>query len=125
MKPMSFAGPASVQALDEPILVNCLGLGSRKVWPDEALHGRKGQLALLKAQPHLHYLYSGIGYMFPRQDHLVVGGSVEYPSVSGEDDTPDPAMGLQMIKIVQAVFAGALPLPPWLAGAGGVVDQET
>jgi len=125
MKTMSFKGAASVQALEEPILVNCLGLGSRKVWPDDALHGRKGQLALLKAQPHLKYLYSGIGYMFPRQDHLVVGGSVEYPSAINEDDTPDPVMGMQMIRIVKAVFDGALPLPPWLAGAGGGIDQET
>jgi D-amino-acid oxidase len=116
----TFSGAADVQALPQSVVVNCLGLGAKDVWPDPNLMGRRGQLALLKAQPGLKYLYSGIGYVFPRQDHLVVGGTVELDQ--GVDATPDPVMGALMVKIVRAVFDGVLPAPTWLNGYDEAAD---
>lgn len=80
-----FANLADVLSLQERIIVNCMGLGSKKIWPDPALRPIKGQLALLRPQPALQYLYGQDGYMFPRTDAVVIGGSFE-----DEFDSPDP-----------------------------------
>lgn len=63
------------QKLQERIIVNCTGLGSGKIWPDKSLKAKKGNLVLLPAQPDLKYLYSGHGYLFPRKDCVVLGGT--------------------------------------------------
>ena len=84
-----FVGLEAVRQLREQVVVNCTGLGSRKIWPDCKLYPIKGQLALLQPQGELHYLYSSNGYVFPRQDAVVVGGSYEpWP----DDACPDAAM---------------------------------
>jgi D-amino-acid oxidase len=110
-----FSSPDEVQQLTEPVVVNCMALGSRGVWADTNLRGRKGVLALLRPQPNLHYLYSGIGYLFPRQDHLVIGGSLE---VEGSLDAAlsDMDKARLLVKVVRAVFQGAIPVPDWLSG---------
>ena len=110
------SSPAEIDALAEPVVVNCMGLGSRDVWPDLALRGIRGQLALLPPQPKLTYLFSGLGYMFPRRDHLVIGGSFTRLQPGDEDATPDPDMAWMMIRVMNAVFQGLLPLPEWLTG---------
>ncbi len=119
----SFSFSSQVAALDAATVVNCLGLGSRRVWPDPALQARKGVLAMLPPQPDLKYLYSGIGYMFPRTDHLVIGGSIEdegtYDTVISDDDK-----ARILVKIVRAVFQGALPAPLWLSGLDRISDGD-
>ena len=120
----TFANKSQIAALPGSAVVNCLGLGAREVWGDTRMQGIKGILAWLPPQPNLTYLYSGIGYLFPRSDHLVVGGSIEDLAVADENLTADPAMGYLMIKIMRAVFDGALPAPPWLSGIGRLTDQD-
>jgi glycine/D-amino acid oxidase-like deaminating enzyme len=120
----TFKTTSEVAALPGSAVVNCLGLGAREVWSDNKLQGIKGLLAWLPPQPNLTYLYSGIGYLFPRSDHLVVGGSIEDLTVGEENTTPDPAMGYLMIKIMQAVFDGGLPAPPWLSGIDRLTDKD-
>jgi len=120
----TFKDKSEVAALPGSAVVNCLGLGAREVWGGDKLQGIKGMLAWLPPQPNLTYLYSGIGYLFPRSDHLVVGGSIEDFMVADENTTPDPAMGYLMIKIMQAVFDGALPAPLWLSGIDRLTDQD-
>ena len=115
---------AEVEALPAPVIVNCLGLGSRGIWPDPALRGFKGQLALLPPQPALDYLYSGVGYMFPRTDYLVIGGSARRLEAGEDDETPDPAAGRQMLRLVRAVFQGAIPAPDWITGSNAVLEEE-
>ena len=119
----SFSDSSQVGALDVATVVNCMGLGSRRVWQDPALQARKGVLAMLPPQPELRYLYSGIGYMFPRADHLVIGGSIEE---EGTYDTvvSDEAKGRILVKIVRAVFQGALPAPLWLSGLDRISDSD-
>ena len=63
-------------SLTERIIVNCTGLGAMKLWSDPKVVPIKGQLAMLPAQPDLQYLYGQDGYMFPRTDHVVIGGTV-------------------------------------------------
>lgn len=118
-----FSSPDQISALRQPLVVNCLGLGARDVWADPNLRGRKGVLAMLKPQPSLQYLYSGIGYLFPRQDHLVVGGSLEFEDrVDGSLTDTDKAR--LIIKVVRAVFQGAIPVPDWLSGGSRIVGAD-
>ena len=49
----------------------------------------RGQLAILLPQPEIQYAYMGsAGYMFPRADGIVLGGTFE---LDQWDTTPDPA----------------------------------
>ena len=70
-------------------MFNCTGLGSYELFGDKDLIPVRGQLAILEPQPEVQYAYTGgPGYMFPRPDGILLGGTFE----SGEwDPTPDPA----------------------------------
>lgn len=108
-----FESKAEVLSLTERIIVNCTGLGSRLLFDDKNLDGLKGQLVLVKAQRNLDYLYSSdYTYVFPREDHVVVGGSYEYAAY----DPLDPLIGEGILQLAKRVFAGeATPddPPPW------------
>jgi D-amino-acid oxidase len=99
-----FSRATEVIALDENIIVDCTGLGARDIWQDSLVHPVKGQLVLLPPQPQLQYLYSGHGYLFPRQDSVVVGGSEE---TSFSDDKPDIEMCKTILARVRSVFSGS------------------
>jgi len=73
----TFSTLKEVLSLSEDIIVNCMGLGVKTIWNDPSLRPRKGQLAILPAQPLLTYLYSQSGYLFPRSDSVIIGGSIE------------------------------------------------
>lgn len=90
-----FRSATEVDALPQLVVINCTGLGSREIWPDERLHPLKGQLAILPPQPGLDYLFSDQrGYVFPRSDGVVVGGTYTY----NEDPTPNPEVGCRLIQ---------------------------
>jgi D-amino-acid oxidase len=89
-----------VSGLAETIVVNCTGLGSKTICKDRLMHPVKGQLVLLPAQPDLKYLFAGHhGYLFPRQDAVVVGGSEEM-------DVTDPTPNLRICKAILANMKG-------------------
>jgi glycine/D-amino acid oxidase-like deaminating enzyme len=75
--PKNFARLSQVMSLTEKVIVNCTGFGSKDLWNDSKLIPIKGQLAMLRAQLNLKYLYGQNGYMFPRTDHVVIGGTLE------------------------------------------------
>lgn len=103
-----------LESLDHDVLVNCLGLGAGAVMSDAAVVPVRGQLVMLKPQPHLNYLYGGPGYIFPRSDAVVVGGSFER-GVS--DPTPVPEMCAAILAAAKAPFepSGFLgPRPDWM-----------
>lgn len=87
--------------LEEKIIVNCTGLGAKVLCNDNKVQPVKGQLVLLPAQPNLQYLYSGFGYLFPRQDAVVVGGSEEDQFT---DDKPDLQRCKEILAKVKGVF---------------------
>lgn len=95
-----------ISKLEEGIVVNCTGLGAKKLFSDEKMVPIKGQLVLVKPQPALNYLFSsGDGvYVFPRTDHVVVGGSFKRDV---DDNTVDPRVSKQILEKAKAVFAGA------------------
>src|SRR5438045_3431442 len=85
-----FATPADIAALPESLVFNCTGLGSRDLFGDQELRPARGQLAILEPQPEVQYAFTGgPGYMFPRPDGIILGGTFE---LDQWDTTPDPAV---------------------------------
>ncbi len=99
-----FASPAEVAALPERLVFNCTGLGARELFGDEELQPARGQLAVLLPQPEVRYAFTGeAGYMFPRADGIILGGTFQLGNWSLE---PDPATTDRIIAAHQRLFAG-------------------
>ncbi|NIJ21736.1 glycine/D-amino acid oxidase-like deaminating enzyme [Sphingomonas naasensis] len=100
----AFASPAELATLPEPLIFNCTGLGAGKLFGDSQIEPVRGQLAVVLPQPGLDYAFAGrMGYMFPRGDGIICGGTFEH----GEwDATPDPQAIARIIAKQQAFFAG-------------------
>jgi glycine/D-amino acid oxidase-like deaminating enzyme len=99
-----FATPADIAALPESLVFNCTGLGSRDLLNDQDMHPARGQLAILEPQPEVQYAALGdFGYMFPRPDGIILGGTFE---VDEWDPTPQPA-DIQRIIASQKRFFDA------------------
>ena len=88
MQVRRFAGPADLMALPERLLFNCTGLGAREIFGDSELRPVRGQIAVLSPQPEVQYAYTlPSGYMFPRQDGIILGGTFEHDEWS---TVPEP-----------------------------------
>ena len=99
-----FATPADIAALPEELVFNCTGLGARTLFGDTDLHPARGQLALLLPQPEIRYAFTGsAGYMFPRPDGIVLGGTFELDQWSTE---PEPATIARILASHRRLFAG-------------------
>ena len=99
-----FATPAAIAGLSEKLVFNCTGLGSRDLFGDQELHPLRGQLAILLPQPEVRYALSGgPGYMFPRPDGIILGGTAERDVF---DPNPDPATIARMIARHKRFFDG-------------------
>jgi glycine/D-amino acid oxidase-like deaminating enzyme len=80
-----FEDSRELVALPEKAIVNCLGYGARRVFGDDRLQPIRGQLVLLEPQ-RLPYMLSHAGYIFPRKDGVVLGGSTERGVFVAETD---------------------------------------
>ena len=99
----SFATPADLALLAERLVINCTGLGARDLFGDTELQPVRGQLAILLPQPEVRYAFTGQGYMFPRPDGIILGGTFE----RGEWSTdPDPADIARILADHKALFDG-------------------
>ena len=97
------ASPADIAALPERLVFNCTGLGSRDLFGDADLHPARGQLAILEPQPEVQYaLTGGPGYMFPRPDGIILGGTFE---LDQWDTTPEAATIQRIIANHKRFFA--------------------
>jgi len=74
--PRTFRHRDELLLLREPVIVNCLGLGAREIASDARVQPVRGQLVHLRPQ-NLPYLLSHDGYVFPRRDAVVLGGTSE------------------------------------------------
>ena len=84
-----FANAAELASLPEQLIVNCTGLGARELFGDLELGPVRGQIAVLAPQPEVQYAYTlPDGYMFPRADGIILGGTFEHDEWSTE---PEPA----------------------------------
>lgn len=81
-----FASPRALAMLDEPVVVNCTGLGSRDLFGDTEMIALKGQLIAIKPQSEIQYGTNGalnvqqtspqaFLHMMPRSDGLILGGT--------------------------------------------------
>lgn len=99
-----FSTPADLVALPETLIFNCTGLGSRALFNDLDLHPARGQLAILEPQPDIDYaITSRFGYMFPRPDGILLGGTFE---LDQWDTTPQPEAIATIIRDQKRFFTG-------------------
>ena len=77
-----FDTPGDLMSIDEGLIVNCTGLGSRTLFGDEELIPLKGQLTVLIPQSEISYhtiggapAGGGFVHMMPRADGIVLGGT--------------------------------------------------
>src|SRR5436190_4554475 len=99
-----FATPAEIAALPERLAFNCTGLGARAWFGGVALIPVRRQLAVLLPQPEIRYAFTGeAGYMFPRADGILLGGTFE----RGEwDSTPQPGDIAAILASHRRLFGG-------------------
>jgi glycine/D-amino acid oxidase-like deaminating enzyme len=88
-----FRSKQELARLREPVIFNCTGLGSRALFGDEELSPVRGQLEILLPQPEIDYCYLSSGYMFPRRDGIVLGGTWDHDDWSLDPD-PEQATGI-------------------------------
>lgn len=99
-----FATPADVATLSERLVINCTGLGAGALFGDATMYPIRGQLAILLPQPEVRYAFNGaMGYMFPRADGILLGGSYEKGVA---DPTPQPARTARILERHRAFNAG-------------------
>jgi hypothetical protein len=97
-----FAAPADFVALPERLVFNCTGLGARALFGDQELRPARGQLAILLPQPEIAYAFAGeAGYMFPRADGILLGGTFE---LDQWDAAPEPATIARILASHQRLF---------------------
>jgi glycine/D-amino acid oxidase-like deaminating enzyme len=81
---------SELQALDEPVIFNCTGLGSRELFDDVELVPVRGQLVFMPPDDRIDYITHGSGqgllYMFPRADGILLGGTFERGATHLEPD---------------------------------------
>lgn len=99
-----FATPADIAALPERLVFNCTGLGSHALFGDTELEPIRGQLAVLLPQPEVRYAFTGqAGYMFPRADGILLGGTFER---GVRDTTPQPDDIARILASHRRLFGG-------------------
>jgi len=82
MQEMTFESEGDLERLPDTTIVNCMGLGSGKVFGDEEIIPARGQLSFLLPQKEIEYGYAGgteeygLLYSFPRKTGILLGGSV-------------------------------------------------
>ena len=104
IKVRRFATPGDVAALPETLVFNCTGLGARELFGDSELVPIRGQLAILLPQPEVRYAFTGrAGYMFPRADGIILGGTFERNEWSTE---PEPETVAGIVESHRELMAG-------------------
>ena len=91
-----FKSRQEVARLPEAVIFNCTGLGSRVLFDDQKLTPVRGQLEVLLPQPEVDYCYlSGSGYMFPRRDGIILGGTFDHDDWSLQ---PNPEQTTEILE---------------------------
>lgn len=105
-----FRARRDLAALEEPIVVNCTGLGARDLFGDRELTPLKGQLTLLMPQDEVDYSTfgsalpsaGGFVHMSPRSDGIALGGT----SVEGDwSMEPDEEARRRIVEAHVDLFA--------------------
>ncbi len=103
----SFSRPSELEALAEPIVVNCTGYGARSLFGDDSLVPVRGQIGWLAPQPEVTYAinYNAVS-MVSRVDGIVIqaNGRNEMVGYGLEDETPDRAETEQALAMLATLF---------------------
>jgi len=90
-----FRNREEIMRLPETVIFNCTGLGARALFDDQKLLPVRGQLEVLLPQPEIDYCYLGGGYMFPRRDGIILGGTFDHDNWSL---APDPDQTTKILE---------------------------
>lgn len=102
IKLRKFTSQAELALLPETLIFNCTGIGARDLFGDTELRPVRGQLAVLQPQPEVLYAAAGRwGYMFPRADGILLGGTFERDVW---DTTPDPSAIAEIVSSHRRFF---------------------
>lgn len=101
-----FRSLAEIARLRETVILNCTGLGSRALFKDEGLVPVRGQLEILLPQPEVDYSYLSSGYMFPRSDGIILGGTWDHDDWSLR---PDPEQAANILAAHTEIMKGLKP----------------
>lgn len=101
-----FKSRAELSRLRESVIFNCTGLGSRALFDDQDLIPVRGQLEVLLPQPEIDYCYLSSGYMFPRRDGIVLGGTWDHDDWSL---APNPDQATSILESHIEVMKGLKP----------------
>lgn len=117
----TFRDPSDLNDLDEHVLVNCLGAAGPRISVDDAskMDRLLGIVAFLPPQPNLHYLLSGAGYIFPRDNELVVGGWLGRKVL---DDGDIDTVARKIVAVMSQLFMGGRihDLPDCFSSSGTI-----
>lgn len=99
-------------AIQASVVVNCTGLGSRRLARDDAVHPVRGQLVVVE-NPGIEQFFaehtddvSDLTYLLPQGDHIVLGGSVE-------DGVPECTVDL---SVADGILQRCVAVEPALRG---------
>jgi glycine/D-amino acid oxidase-like deaminating enzyme len=98
-----FHSRREIARLRETVVFNCTGLGARELFDDPELEPVRGQLEILLPQPEIDYCYLSSGYMFPRRDGVVLGGTWDHGDWSLE---PDPEQANYILEAHTEIMKG-------------------
>jgi D-amino-acid oxidase len=98
-----FKSREQIARLREPVVFNCTGLGSRALFDDKELTPVRGQLEVLLPQPEIDHAYLSSGYMFPRRDGIILGGTWDHDDWSL---TPDPEQATGILEAHMEIMKG-------------------
>ena len=88
-----FRSREEIKRLPEQVIFNCTGLGAHALFGDQSLEPVRGQLEVLLPQPEIDYCYLSSGYMFPRRDGIILGGTFDHGDWSLAPN-PEQAAGI-------------------------------
>jgi D-amino-acid oxidase len=98
-----FRSREELARLPESIIFNCTGLGARALFDDQELIPVRGQLEVLLPQPEIDYCYLSSGYMFPRRDGIILGGTWDHDDWSL---TPNPQQTNEIFETHAEIMKG-------------------
>lgn len=98
-----FRSREEIMRLPAQVIFNCTGLGAKALFNDEQMEPVRGQLEVLLPQPEIDYCYLGGGYMFPRSDGIVLGGTFDHGDWSL---TPKPEQTTSILQSHAEIMKG-------------------
>ncbi len=98
-----FDSPRDFMSLEEPLVVNCTGLGAKQLFDDQVMIPVKGPITVLVPQPEVKYTAGG---MAPRASGIVLG-HVNQPGVSSLD--VDEEAQIRVVESAMRTFSGMRP----------------